>query len=151
MSGNIGKASRRKMKRHDKLVQALPGKLRELNRKMRQLTSAFADIHKGTERASELSFAHAVAGVGGEHAGSIKAKHLSEHLAAIIEHADNISASTRGARHLLATSEIKANHKNLQDICSDVRQARELVTGVHNDLAELHSNLVLLREMYEPD
>jgi delta 1-pyrroline-5-carboxylate dehydrogenase len=151
MTGNMPKASESRMRRHDDLVVGVPDDLVAMNAKFDQLAGIFREIHYHSERASDLAFKNAVAGVRGAHAGRIQADHFDQHLAAILKHAQNLADSTRGARHEMSMAEAKTQHDNIQEIRSQVDRARELAAGVHNDLDNLHSKLIQLEAMYKTD
>ncbi len=151
MTGNITKASDTRMKRHDELVTGIPDDLIALRDKLDQMTNAFTQIHYQTERSSSLAFENAAKGVEGAHAGRIDANSLSDHLAAILKHAQNLAASTRGARHAMTSAEVTTQHDNIQEIRLQIDKARELAAGVHGDLDSLHSKLIQLEEMYKTD
>jgi hypothetical protein len=145
------KASESRMRRHDDLVVGVPDDLIALNAKFGQLANIFSEIHYHSERASNVAFENAIAGVGGEHAGHIVADSLDQHLAAILKHAQNLAASTRGSRHDMSLAEAKTQHDNIAEIRSQVDRAKELAAGVHNDLDSLHTKLIQLEAMYKTD
>jgi hypothetical protein len=151
MTGNMPDASDTRMKRHDDLVAGIPDNLISLRDKLDQMTNAFSQIHYHTERSSSLAFENAVAGVQGAHAGKIEANHLSDHVAAILKHAQQLSASTRGARHAMTVAEVTTQHENIHEIRSQIGKARELAAGLHEDLDNLYTKLILLEEMYRTD
>lgn len=151
MTGNMPEASDTRMKRHDDLVTGIPDNLIALRDKLDQITNAFGQIHYHTERSSSLAFENAVAGVKGKHAGKIEANNLSDHLDAILRHAQELASSTRGARHAMTLAEVTTQHENIQQIRSQIDKVRELSAGLHEDLVSLYTKLLLLEEMYRTD
>ena len=151
MTGNMPDASDTRMKRHDDLVNGIPDNLIALRDKLDQMTNAFGQIHYHAERSSSLAFENAAVGVKGAHAGRLEANNLSDHVAAILRHAQELAASTGGARHAMTLAEVTTQHENIQEIRAQIGKAKELAAGLHEDLDNLYTKLILLEEMYRTD
>jgi hypothetical protein len=151
MSGQLQPHSKRRTKRHDKLVRSLPDDLNGVLHNTHKLEANFSHIREQSEGVSKLAFEHLPEGGKGKHAGHLAGKNLVEHLEATHRHAVNLADSTRGARHMMQPDEIKQQHAHIEKIRSLVGENKNLVAKIHDHLARLHLTLAQLEEMYQTD